>query len=767
MLKEKSMLLSKYIEIVRPTYVTFKILPHTSIRNYNSSNIAKMISTMYKSISKSISRIERKYFVESPVKCSYMIDIYKTNVNFYFVVPEQYKSLAKEKITSTWAKITIEEVDSIPSFDKTNTTTYQLKYSKMDAFSLDVNRKSNHPLNNMLNVIDIMETDDRVAIFYNFKPCTQYGWGAKCEKTYARFKDNMPVTKEKDSKYIFWTSLYVIVDFIDRVISALLGDKVTDFNPIAELSNVLKENTRQLSELTRKKKYDTVLNTQIVVISQSENVVRANSNAISICQSFQTTQGDNELVYEKVSQKNFNLLEHKLKGIETNKVSTNECQNFIQLPGRDLLLQHKIKHINVLETEVPSELLKGYIKTGKSTYKGNTVQTYFSADREIANLPFIMLGPMGAGKTFQNVQYAKDVINSNEGLIVIDYIKKCELADSIKDITPKDRLIEIDLRKEQHLQSFAYNEYKLSGNTVFECVESANLHQQQIVALIDAVYKGDPLSGQMRKFFTSACDVVLINDNMSLRDVIRCLENHEVRKEFIDLVPKEYLIYLQDQISTLKELDDKKDGIVVGTKYSKIEHIMNRVNALREDIRTRMMFNKPATNNIDFSNAMDEGKVILIKMHGDKFRSEDVKNVLTTFFISKIWLACNIRGVKHDRPLRYHLLLDEIFQAPTAYKPLSNILRECRKFQLRLVFTAHQLTDLGDLQSGLKSAGASYMLLQKTDKANFKVLEQEFAQHGFTIDDLLNLKRYHSLNLISYSKGYAAFIADLEVKRKN
>ena len=203
---------------------------------------------------------------------------------------------------------------------------------------------------------------------------------------------------------------------------------------------------------------------------------------------------------------------------------------------------------------------------------------------------------------------------------------------------------------------------------------------------------------------------------------------------------------------------------VEGTKYSKIEHIMDRVNSLREDVRMRMMFNKPAKDNIDFVKSMDEGKVILIKMPADKFRSQHVRNVLVTFFISKIWLTCNIRGVMHDKPLRYHLLLDEIFQAPTAYKPLGNILGECRNFQLRLVLTAHQLSDLGDLQAGLKSAGASYMLLQKTDKANFKYLEQEFLQHGFTIDDLLNLDRYHSLNLISYSKGYAAYIADLEVK---
>lgn len=269
----------------------------------------------------------------------------------------------------------------------------------------------------------------------------------------------------------------------------------------------------------------------------------------------------------------------------------------------------------------------------------------------------------------------------------------------------------------------------------------------------------------MRKFFTSAADIVLVNDNMSLKDIIRVLENHEVRKEFMDKISTDYIPYLEDQIEVLKQLDDRdKEGNIVGTKYSKIEHIIDRINSLREDIRMRFMFNKPASSNIDFSKAMNEGKVILIKMPADKFRSQHTRNVLTTFFISKIWLACNMRGVEQERPLRYHLLLDEIFQAPTAYGSLANILRECRKFQLRLVFTAHQLADLGALHEGLKSAGASYVLMQKTDKDNFKILEQEFLQHGFTVEDLLNLKRYHSLNLICYSDGYAAYEADLEVK---
>ena len=486
-MKMQAMPLGKYIEIVKPIYTTFQIIPHSSIRNYNSSNIAKMVSTMYQSIYKSIKRIEKKYFVESPIKCSYMIDIYKDNVQFYFVVPQQYKYIAKEKISSVWEKATIEEVGGIPDFKQDQVTTYQLKYSKADPFSLAVDRKSNYPLNNILNVIDIMESEDRVSVFYNFQPCSQYGWNTKAEKAQERFKNNLPVSKAKDSKYIFWSGLFAIIDFIDRVFEELMGGKKTDLNPITELSALLKSNSRSLTEATRHKRYDAVLNTQIAVISQSSNSVRASNNAISVCQAFQEIQADNELVYEKVFNKGVNLMDYKLKGIETNKVSTAECQNFLQLPARDLLEKHHINHVNTLETEIPEELLGGYIWTGKNTYKGKTTNTYLSSDKEIANLPLILLGSMGAGKTTYFKGYSKQAAANGEGLVVLDYIKKCELSDKISKSVPKEKLLIIDLSNPDHLQSFAYNEYRSAGNTPFEVLENANLHQQQLVALVDAM----------------------------------------------------------------------------------------------------------------------------------------------------------------------------------------------------------------------------------------------------------------------------------------
>ena len=570
----KSLKMSKYFEIKHPVYEALKITPHSGVRNYNSSNIAKMVADMYRGITKSIKRVERKLIVETSVKCSYIIDITKQDVSFYFIVPRQYKSIAKEKIASVWPTATILDAE-IPQMKGDNITTYQLAYKNLDAFSLAVDKKSNSTLNSVLNVLDIMEQDDRVSICYNFMPTSQYSWKSECKKAHENYINNNPIQKEFGSAHILTGILNGLITVIESILDGL-GSDLSKGSPLDQFKMFLNNRRREISELSIRKSNSSMIETQVAIVSSSSDKSRSVSNVVAVCQGYRVLDADNELIYKKA--KPINLLDYRYHGIESMKTSTDECQNFIQLPGRELLEQHKISHMNILETKVPEELQKGYIKIGKSTYKGNTIQTYFSQDKEIANLPVILLGPMGAGKTFQNLQYAKDVISAKEGLIVIDYIKNCDLANKIEAITPKDRLIVLDLSKESALQAFAYNEYKLQGTTPFERIESANLHQQQVTALIDAVYKGEPLTGQMRKFFTSAADVVLINDNMSLKDIIRALESHEIRHKFIDKIPAEYMPYLEDQVEQLKQLDDKdKEGNIVaadvGREATLVENI--------------------------------------------------------------------------------------------------------------------------------------------------------------------------------------------------
>lgn len=310
----KSMKLSDYFTVVNPKYIILKVTPDTSIRNYNSSNIAKAIQYMYKNITQRIHREEKKFIVETPVKCSFFIDVRKQNVQFYFIIPKLYLGLIKEKITETWPKVTIEAVENIPEFTE-DALKYQLKYSKEDALSLSLNKKCNEPLNSILNVVDILEEGDRVGIFYNFIPCIQRGWRIEYDRTIDKIKNNEPVDKEKfNLRYIGKEFLLIILnlvqDLLDIVGDFFGTDKKEQKQSLAEvaLTSLMLEDKKKLSSATVAKKDATILSTQMLVVSDSNNKKQAENNAIAVLEGYKTLSEDNELTYKKLGKKIHSVL---------------------------------------------------------------------------------------------------------------------------------------------------------------------------------------------------------------------------------------------------------------------------------------------------------------------------------------------------------------------------------------------------------------------------------------------------------------------------
>jgi len=88
------------------------------------------------------------------------------------------------------------------------------------------------------------------------------------------------------------------------------------------------------------------------------------------------------------------------------------------------------------------------------------------------------------------------------------------------------------------------------------------------------------------------------------------------------------------------------------------------------------------------------------------------------------------------------------------------------KFTAKLIATCHYLDQIPVLRNELRASNASYMILQGSNVKNFDSLKQEFGNLNYHVDDLLNLKRYHSLNLLSYEQGYWAGITALPPPRE-
>ncbi len=81
------------------------------------------------------------------------------------------------------------------------------------------------------------------------------------------------------------------------------------------------------------------------------------------------------------------------------------------------------------------------------------------------------------------------------------------------------------------------------------------------------------------------------------------------------------------------------------------------------------------------------------------------------------------------------------------------------KFAVKTIISCHHLKQIPIIRGELKSVNCSYMLIAGSDKENYKELKGEL--YPYQEEDLLNLKRYHSLNLLKTNDGFARFITKL------
>ena len=761
---ERTLKLSDYMEIRKPTYVYIRILPHKSTRNYNSNSIAKAIAGTYKAINKRIKRERFKYIIETNFKISYIIDIQNNNANFYFLVPKLCLNSILEKIKEVWSKATVEVLEEgIKGFGD-SAIYYSLNYKKEDALSLEVDRKTNEPLNSILSVMEVMQEQDRVTIIYNFMPNSQANW----KEQYKTTMDKITAKKSIDKNimtfdYIVRNGFLALIGLLESVMG-VIGDFIgadatgTQESLYTSIMGVL-ERQDELSVVTKKKKEATVINTQILIVG--EGTEQAEQNVINTCQAYSSIDGDNELAYKKLKKKNKPKISDYNFNVDSNIFSSEEVGNFLQIPGRVLLNQFGIKHIKVEESKVPIELQNGIKLLGSVKYKGTSTNAYIENDYNNGNLPLVLIGSQGGGKTTYIKHYAEDCINNNEGIIVIDFIKKCELSDAIKKVTPGDKLIEIDLSNSKEIQGLGYNEIIINKDMeVFDKLDLASMQSKQIISLIDSISVGDPLTSRMRRFLNSAAIVVFVQGFNSVKNVVECLEDYKKRANYISGLGEDIRSQLEEEIRTLEELNEtNKVGLVVGTRESKIEHILDRVSMLREDFKLKFMYNKSLENNIDLVKCMQEGKVVLFKMKESKFSTKMIKNIMVTYLISKVWLASQIRGSLEDKPLRTNIIIDEVFQAPTCMQNLEYILPQCRKFGTKFIFSTQYIRQMATISDTLEASGSSYMLLTGSTEDDFNNFKSKLVNYEY--DDLFNLEQFHSLNLIKYSKGYASFITKL------
>lgn len=754
--KTESIKLSKYIEIQKAEYTHIQVIPSKSCRNTNTDKILVLANTMYKKLDRLIRIENKKLIITSKLKLSYYIHITKRCTEFYFIVPTVFYSQVKTKLSETWKNVEIKKVNALP-ININDCTKYQLSYKLNDVLSLNVDKRSNSLLNANLSVLEILQDDEAVGIFYNFIPMSQKEqnyFKVSSQEALNNFRKGINLKKSKNIVDLGVISLKFLVDFINGLLNAFLSEPKNSHNIINHIE-------KSTSSSTQRKAKSDIIKTQAIICAKSDEKEREKQLCTTTFNTFSNINGDNELEMEEV-KKNIDIYKDDIK-VKANYTSTLESGKFINIAGKDIIEQHKnIKHNKLLELRAPKCLEDGEVRLGEVKHKDDKQMIYYSTDEQMKRLGRVLLGPMGAGKDYYMTNMAKDIIKVGRGLIVLDYIDKCQLADNIKAITPIDRVIEINCANPKQLQSFAYDEYKYNDSDkevdkIDICMQKA----QQYNMLLDTINDiNSTLTPRMLRYLNAAATIVFrVNQYSSFKDIIDVLKNPTKRDNIISLLPASAKELLQDEIDDLEELSkrDKKGNIE--NADSKIDGILDRISKLKSSsIYTKLSYISESTNNVDFIKAINEGKVILIKIPAKRF-SKTMRSLLATFFLQKVWIAKEQGATKTQT----ELFINEIHQSYHCQLLMEDILVECRKFNLTPTLSLHYLDQCTkNLQKSILASGASFLLIQGTDIKVYNELKRYFDKDGYTETDLAELERYHALCLIKNEyTGYSSFVCKL------
>lgn len=756
--KNKTMKISDYIEVRKAEYTHIQVIPSKSCKNTNTDKILVLANTMYKKLDKLVRIENNKLIITSKLKLSYYIHITKRCTEFYFIVPTIFYSQVKAKLSETWKNVEIKKVNTLP-VNINDCTKYQLSYKLNDVLSLNVDKRSNSLLNANLSVLEILQDDESVGIFYNFIPMSQKEqnyFKISSQEALNNFKKGMNLKKSKNIVDLGVISLKFLIDFINGLLNAFLNTPKNSHNII----NPIEKST---SSSTQRKAKSDIIKTQAIICAKSDEKEREKQLCTTTFNTFSNINGDNELEMEEV-KKNIDIYKDDIK-VKANYTSTLESGKFINIAGKDIIEQHKnIKHNKVLELKAPKCLEHGEIRIGAVKCKGSNEMSYFSSHDEIKKAERVLIGPKGSGKSYKSEQLAKDAIKAGRGVVIIDIIEDCKMSRNIYNaVADPSKIIRINCSDISSIQAFSYNEITMNDTMEpMQVVSNAIKRGQQLQNLLNCINEDvSKLTPRMIKYFYAACAIVYcVKHNASLGNIRDCLSSPEEREKYINSIPDKYKELLENRIKNLRELD-KKEKNKISNYDTKIDGILDRLALLEISLESEIALSKTSETNIDLCNAIQQNKIILIEIPEDVFTSKMIKDVMTTFYTSKIW--CAKKQLSKNQKALTEMFFDEFYKCPNTTIVFEEMFEEARKYNLINTVTLHSFLQLNNkCRNLLKAGGASYMLLYGCDVYNYDYLKKDFNNNGYTEEDLLNLNEHEALCLIrNEDKNYSSFICKI------
>lgn len=761
--------MGKLFRIEEYPYRVLEVQVDNRMRDKNYTDIVNIIHSLLKDVRKRIvcNKEGIIYTRCQPISFEILYDSNK-EITFNFAVNELDSLYFKNRLQTILPNSTLKFLDEMGRNDYIDefkdSAVYKYNYDKH--YMLSLNTKVS-PIQSLLAIKKDLDDKEKLLLQTLILPVGN-GWKTTCDDNWKKVRRGHNVTNGVN---IFDDFFSWVDGFLDGVMDII--DDIIEIKPKSDVDKSSKKIIREFESDSKTKTNYNGFKIDINSFIKTDSNQQSYNIGKSIETCFRDMASDNALVMgkKKIAKK----IDRKILFKSMNIVSELELANLIKLPDNILQRRFNIKSVRINQIDIPKECRNGNINLGSVEYHGDIVDWYMPSERDISCLPMFILTKMGGGKTTLLLKIAHDTREAGEGLVLFDYIKDCQTAKALIEMYPDTQIIRFDSL--ESLDNFSFPEIQIEdGDDVFTRKLKANMIANEIKYLINSMASdSDPLTRIMSKYLVSACKVVFVHKNKNLKNLLDVLEIKEIRNKYIGLGIKQGIFSLKDrEIVTLKELD--KDNI-----SSKIQGLLDRFSVITEDTLFGAMLDKvnnfsldevaldgeflnesyleKISNNVNFVDIMDKQQPVVIMMPQDIFTNRIQKDVLCTYYMSRIRLAMSRRK---DVNKICRVEVDEPHQIPNTMNLIKDTIAEPRKFGLSYVMAMHSFGQVKkEIKDIILDIGCHFMLLKGISESGFNELKT-YIGDDFEYEDMKEMDwDYGSLNLISIRNEYKVFMSKL------
>lgn len=769
--------------MLKRDYVTYKLIPDINIKNSNNEELAQAMAVCFQ---EPLQRITKKGLIE-PLKFYFDIEITKNQTEFYFTIPTNVEELVLNKAKTIWSKANIHEKALENKFNEPSTDIAELVLKYHNFKSLSTDKGDLYPLTNIMAITKALNDEERVRISICFEPLKRTNWISKANDEYKQFKNGKRVDREvKKSEQLaklgvktVETALNYYIEFQMLIFEAILGaiipesdeEKKQIININLNDEGVILNKADGVNHQTTYKQSAEAFMTRILILSDSSDKQRRKSNILMAYNAFKDLSGDNELVMRFTDHKYVKeILKKNFDGSNECILCDREVAKLIQLPQATLQKLYNVENIETKEVSLPVETLKGKIRVAevRLSSQNKTVTTYFSDDVKKVSFTNVFMGPEGCGKTTQIKRLAKECSWQGYSNILIDFIEDNKLAKEVKAAIDPNKVITLKIGDKGFIPALAYNEVSkliTEDTDSWMKIHYASMIAEQVEYLINSITSSTTgeLSDAMVRLLNAACRIVFVKPKTTIGDVLDVLLRHDKRLKAVEYAktvykPDSNLFFELDSINEY----DKGGKKVIGTKTANrsLEGVLSRFTQLTKVPFLEAMLQADIDPSHDFDKWIQEGKSIFIMIPQNLFPNPKTRDIITTYFVTRIWLAAQIREDNSDSRL-CNLIFDEVHQMPNTASFIAEHVNEFRRHRLGLTISCHYLGQFAALEEAMLSKRTNYIICQGTQKDNVKKLQEEIAP--FTLDDLAKLKLHEAICSINYTSNRHNFIGKLPI----